>query len=121
MVSSPILNNNDILVRIDFNLQSLLNEYVIINGINTLDELGHHYEFFDIYNVDISNIEADDDILFVKGLFDISAIIYADSEEEIKFDVSFEGTFELSLICINEQWQIDSISSFRINTDSFYR
>lgn len=121
LVSSPILNNNDVLVRIDFNLQSLLNEYVIINGINTLDELGHHYEFFDIYNVDISNIEADDDILFVKGSFDISAIIYADSEEEIKFDVSFEGTFELSLICINEQWQIDSISSFRINTDSFYR
>lgn len=120
LVSSPILNNNDVLIRIDFNLQSLLNEYVIINGINTLDELGHHYEFFDLYNVDISNVEVGDDTLFLKGSFDISAIIYGDSEEELKFDVSFDGTYELELICINDKWQIDSMLSLRINTDSFY-
>ena len=120
LVSSPILNTNDILVRIDFNLQSLLNEYVIINGINTLDEMGHHYEFFDLYNVEISNAEAEDDTLYLNGSFDINAIIYGDSEEEIKFDVNFDGTYELALVCINDQWKIDSAISLKINTDSFY-
>lgn len=121
LVSSPILNTNDILVRMDFNLQSLLNEYIIINGINTLDEMAHHYKFFNLYNVYISNAEAEDDTLYLKGTFDINAIIYGDSEEEIKFDVSFDGYYELELICIKNKWQIDSIISLKINTDSFYR
>lgn len=120
LVSSPILDSDDILIRIDFNLQHLLNEYVIINGINTLDEMGHHYEFIEIYNVDISYAEADDDVLFLKGTFDINAIIYGDSEEEIKFDVNFDGTYEIALICIDNQWQINSAISLKINTDSFY-
>ena len=121
LVSSPILDVNDILIKNDLDLQSLLNEYIIGNGINTLDEMGHHYEFFDLYNVDISKAEADDDTLYLKGSYDINAIIYGDSEEEIKFDVSFDGTYELALICVNNQWEIDSVASLKINTDSFYQ
>lgn len=121
LVSSPILNTNDVLVRMDFNLQSLINEYVIMNGIDTLDEMGHHYEFLDLYNVDISNVEAEDDTLYLKGSFDINAIIYGDREEDIKFDVSFDGIYELALICTNNKWQIDSLTSLKINTDSFYQ
>ena len=82
--------------------------------------MGHHYEFFDLYNVEISNAEAADDTLYLNGSFDINAIIYGDSEEEIKFDVNFDGTYELALVCINDQWKIDSAISLKINTDSFY-
>lgn len=120
LISSPIIDINDVLVRIDFNLQSLINDYFIRNGNSTLDELGHHYEFFDIFNVDILTTEAEDDVLILKGTFDISAIVYGDSEEELKYDVDFDGTYDLALICINDKWEINSIHSLRINTDSFY-
>lgn len=80
----------------DYKVAEILEEEILNNSNSSLDELGHHYEFVEIGDVYINSIEQQFDDLSVCGTLTISAIVYLDNEEEIRFDYSIEGEFCIS-------------------------
>ena len=76
-------------------IRDILDDYFTMTTHSNLDELGHHYEFGEIEDVKIFDVEEQMDDLTVTGSFTLSAIVYLDNEEEIRSNICVDGSFRI--------------------------
>ncbi len=105
----------------DIDVEDLLRDYIVFNNLDSLDELGNHYELCEIYNVEIENAETDEEYLLLSGTFQVSAIVYLDSEEEIRNDVSLDASFKIEVGDENNTWEIVSDPVIKVDTGSYWK
>lgn len=86
---------------------------------NEFDELGHHYEFTDVEDSSIMDVEANDGLLIVKGSFSLSVIAYLDAEEEVRNNVALDGKFKMSLEYEDNRWQVVDYEDMKLNPEIF--
>lgn len=98
IVTNVKLNPNDFVIVSEVSNETIkekLRNYFEDARNSTLDEMGNHYEFGDIEYTAIESIQIHNGELKIKGSMDITAVIYLDSEEEFRSDISVEGQFRI--------------------------
>lgn len=121
IISSPKIDRQTVLLTKDIDVEDLLRDYIVFNNLDSLDELGNHYELCEIYNVEIENAETDEEYLLLSGTFQVSAIVYLDSEEEIRNDVSLDASFKIEVGDENKSWEIVSDPEITVDTGSYWK
>lgn len=109
--SSHHIGNEDLIILSELNnVRETIEDHFICNTVEGLDELGHHYEFCDVEDYEVTEMSVDEGFLVAKGSFSISVVLYLDSEEEIKEDVSLDGIFDFIMNCDGKTWEATDVN-----------
>lgn len=114
-------NREDLFVWDEFDIADILNGYFVGNCISDMDDICHHYEYVGIDDYYIQHIQKDEDYLRVKGTFSIEAIIYLDSEEEIKSDECIDGTFDIVLENNMSKWSVADVEDMTLDLSKYWK
>ena len=98
-------------------VDSFIYDYFQTHIPDEFDELGHHFEFSDVEDCSVLDVEAIEGMLVVSGIFTLSVIAYLDSEEEVRNDVSLDGVFKIALEFNENSWQVINYEYMNIGVD----
>lgn len=84
-----------------------------------MDDICHHYEYVGVDDYYIQHIQKEEDYLRVKGSFLINAVVYLDSEEEIKSDDCVDGTFDIVLENNMSKWSVIDVEDITLNLSKY--
>ena len=95
-----------------------IENYFARHSVDCLDEMGHHYELCGVEDYSVANLSEEDGLLFIDGRFTLSAVLYLDAEEEIRDDISIDGTFGLLMEYDGKDWEMLD-ADIRLDRQSF--
>ncbi len=114
-------NRGDLFIWDEIDIADILNDYFVGNCISDMDDICHHYEYVGIDDYYIRHIQKEEDYLRVKGTFSIAAVVYLDSEEEIKSDESIDGTFDIVLENNMFKWAVVNMEDITLDLSKYWK
>jgi len=116
---SKRINREDLFIWDEIDIADILNDYFVDNCISDMDDICHHYEYVGVDDYYIQHIQKEEDYLRVKGSFSINAVVYLDSEEEIKSDDCVDGTFDIVLENNMSKWSVIDVEDITLNLSKY--